>query len=122
MPGLSGGHLPVALADSGKSLTETQLGGSGHPGNSTVEVCLDLRTDLEAVELVIFHINTKPCGEGGETERCLSVEVNIVNHVMVLGDIIEEILGSGHALAGVEGEIVTDKSVQFDCGGLLLSG
>ena len=58
MPGLTGGHLPVTLTDSGESLTETQLGGSGHSGDTAIEIGLDLTADLEPIELVAFNVNT----------------------------------------------------------------
>ena len=120
MPCLAGCHQPITLADRSIGLTHPQGSGSGHSGDSAVEIGLNLATNLETIELISDDIDSETGRQSGETESGLLVEVNSVDYVLVLGNIEEEVFGTCDALTSVESEEITDKAVELECRGLLL--
>ncbi len=68
MPGLSDLEAHTPLAHSHICLTQTQESGSGNPGDTGIEIGLDLGSGLPALNLIAAHIKSQTGSEGGKTE------------------------------------------------------
>ena len=119
-------HHEVIPADCNIGLAETELcstvdlGRRTGVGESRIEVSLDLRAEFGTAELVACDIKSDSGRQGQETERSLGIEiVTETVQVLVQRGIIEEVASTCLALPCIEGEIVSDKSIEFHMGRFL---
>jgi len=113
MPGLADGeaHGSVVPVQLHEGLTQTQ-GGNGTA--EVVEVGLYLTGNTHGAPLVGRHIQSQTGSKGDKAPVETVIEVHSTGHVVTLGHVEIEVLGTSAHSAGIGGYVVTDKAVKLE--------